>query len=303
MLVASTGDPGLDTSTDVTLFTLVSALALVVGTAARVRAQAQARLAVEERLTADERSRRLLLEERARIAREMHDIVAHHMSMIAVQASTAEYRIGGLTPAVKEEFDAIGQAARESMTEMRRLLRVLRNEQDDTPRAPQPGLADLVSLADATERAGTPVTLTVEDLPDEVAELVGLTAYRVVQEALSNVVRHGAGAPTTVGVRADDTCLTVSVVNAAPPGPATLLEEPRAGHGLTGMRERVALVGGTLRFGPAAGDGFGVEAALPLHPDPAAPADPRGDSKRGATNERRGTGAPDPAPAPGRGRG
>ncbi|WP_020576048.1 sensor histidine kinase [Actinopolymorpha alba] len=267
MLVADTGEPRWDTGPDFTLFALLSALALAVGAGLRVWSQARARLAAEERLTAEERSRRELLEERARIAREMHDIVAHHMSMIAVQASTAAYRLPDLPPAAVEEFAAIGGAARESLTEMRRLLKVLRNEVDDAPRAPQPGLERLASLVDGTVRAGTPVTLSTVDLPDEVPELVGLTAFRVVQEALSNVVRHASGAQTRVEVRADRTDLRIVVDNDQAPGFRAPLEPTGPGHGLAGMRERAAIVGGEVSAGPRADGGFTVKARLPLRAD------------------------------------
>ncbi|MEQ7127849.1 sensor histidine kinase [Actinopolymorpha sp. B11F2] len=268
MLASSAGGGAhrQEASQDVTLFTLLSAFALVVGTSVRLWERAQVRLAEEERLTEGERSRRLLLEERARIAREMHDIVAHHMSMIAVQSSTAEYRLDGLTPSAREEFASIGRAARESMTEMRRLLRVLRDEDDDRPRTPQPGVDDLAQLVDATIRAGTPVNLAVGSLPPGLPELVGLTAYRIVQEALSNVVRHSPGATTRVGMTCDDGGLVVAVENDQPPDPVAPVEAPRSGHGLAGMRERVQILGGDLETGPRAGGGFAVKATLPLRP-------------------------------------
>jgi signal transduction histidine kinase len=272
MVTADSGAERLDAGQDVLLVTLLSAFALVVGTSVRLWERAQVRLAEEERLTEGERARRLLLEERARIAREMHDIVAHHMSMIAVQSSTAEYRLDGLTPSAREEFASIGQAARESMSEMRRLLRVLRDEDDDRLRTPQPGVDDLAQLVDATVRAGTPVTLTVGSLPPGLPELVGLTAYRIVQEALSNVVRHSPGAATRVEVTCGTGGLVVAVDNDAPTGTVAPVEAPRVGHGLAGMRERVMILGGDLRTGPRTGGGFAVNATLPFRPatDPSA---------------------------------
>jgi signal transduction histidine kinase len=222
---------------------------------------------VEEHLTAEERHRRRLLEERARIAREMHDIVAHHMSMIVVQASTAEYRLEGLSAAAKEEFTSISVTARESLTEMRRLLKVLREEGTDPQRVPQPGLERIPALVESTERAGTPVRLHMGQVPDRIPELVGLTAYRVVQESLSNVVRHASGAPTEVTVNAEDARLTVRIVNDAPPGQPAPVESAGAGHGLVGMRERVRLAAGELVAGPRPEGGFGVWASLPLVPE------------------------------------
>ena len=267
VVVAQRHDAHLATGPDVTLFVLLSALMLVAGTSVRLVSQARSRLAAEEHLTAEERHRRRLLEERARIAREMHDIVAHHMSMIVVQASTAEYRLEGLGAAVKEEFTSISVTARESLTEMRRLLKVLREEGTDPQRVPQPGLERIPSLVESTERAGTPVRLTMGQVPDRIPELIGLTAYRVVQESLSNVVRHASGAPTEVTVNAEDARLTVRIVNDAPPGQPAPVESAGAGHGLVGMRERVRLAAGELVAGPRPEGGFGVWASLPLVPE------------------------------------
>jgi signal transduction histidine kinase len=264
LIVGGKHDPRVAPGPDIALFVLLSALMLVAGTSVRLVSQARSRLAVEEHLTAEERHRRRLLEERARIAREMHDIVAHHMSMIVVQASTAEYRLEGLGAAAKEEFTSISVTARESLTEMRRLLKVLREEGTDPQRVPQPGLDRIPSLVESTERAGTPVRLTMGQVPDRIGELVGLTAYRVVQESLSNVVRHASGAPTEVTVNAVDSRLTVRVVNDAPPGRSAPVESAGAGHGLIGMRERVRLAAGELVAGPRPEGGFGVWASLPL---------------------------------------
>ncbi|GAA4987891.1 sensor histidine kinase [Actinopolymorpha pittospori] len=258
---------------DITLFVLLSALMLVAGTSIRLVSQARNRLAEEEHLTAEERHRRRLLEERARIAREMHDIVAHHMSMIVVQASTAEYRLEGLNAAAKEEFTSISETARESLTEMRRLLKVLREEGTDPQRVPQPGLERIPSLVESTERAGTPVRLHLGQVPDRIPELIGLTAYRVVQESLSNVVRHASGAPTEVTVSAEDARLTVRIVNDAPKGKPAPVESTGAGHGLVGMRERVRLAAGELVAGPRPEGGFGVWASLPLAPASAGQSD------------------------------
>ncbi|WP_051940704.1 sensor histidine kinase [Phaeacidiphilus oryzae] len=174
---------------------------LVAGYAVRERGQTQRRLVEQERISEAERARRMLLEERARIARELHDVVAHHMSVIAVQADSAPYRITGLPEAATEEFASIGGAARESLTELRRLLGVLRSEDAAVERAPQPGVEELPRLVAATGRAGLPVGLEVAEglgEPGALPRAVDLSAYRIVQEALSNVVRHAPGAPTRV---------------------------------------------------------------------------------------------------------
>jgi signal transduction histidine kinase len=245
------------------LVIVLSGVALVLGAALRERSEAQRRLAEQESINEAERDRRTLLEERARIARELHDVVAHHMSVITVQADTAAYRLADLSPAVQDEFTSIAATARESLTEMRRLLGVLRNEEADGELAPQPGLTRIGQLIEATVRAGVPV----EFVPSEadVPEAVGLAAYRIVQESLANVVRHAPAAPTQVSVAQDGAGLTVLVVNGASPEPAAApLEEGRTGHGLVGMRERVRLVGGTLDVGPLPDGGFRVAARLPL---------------------------------------
>ncbi|MBO0826428.1 MAG: sensor histidine kinase [Streptosporangiales bacterium] len=248
----------------VALFVVFSFVWWLVGDVVRVRLASGQRLAEEERLTAEERARRQLLEDRARIARELHDVVAHHMSVIAVQSSTAAYRIDGLTDAARKEFEEIGDAARASLAEMRRLLAVLRNDDDETLRTPQPGLAGIEALVETTRRAGTPVSLDVRRAPGELPDTIALTAYRVAQEALSNVVRHASGATTTVDVFERDRELVVRVMNFAPPDGGPRVEQPGPGHGLLGMRERVTVVGGRLTAEPRADGGFLVEAVLPL---------------------------------------
>lgn len=272
-----------------TLMIVLSGAALLLGGALRERNEVQRRLAEQETISEAERGRRTLLEERARIARELHDVVAHHMSVITVQADTAAYRLDGLPPHVQEEFTSIAATARESLGEMRRLLGVLRNEEAHGELAPQPGLKRIGKLVEAMVRTGVPVEFTPCDA--DVPEVVGLSAYRIVQEALANVVRHAPGAPTQVSVSVSEAGervseagagerdgdeardgggerrLTVLVVNGPPPEPpAAPLEEGRTGHGLVGMRERVRLVGGELDTGPLPDGGFRVAARLPVTP-------------------------------------
>ncbi|MDX3849674.1 sensor histidine kinase [Streptomyces sp. AK02-01A] len=248
---------------DLLLFVL-SGVVLVVTAALRERGDAQRRLVVQETISEAERSRRTLLEERARIARELHDVVAHHMSVITVQADSAPYRIEGLPDAAREEFSAIAASARESLTEMRRLLSVLRSDGTESERAPQPGLGRVPQLVEATVRAGVPAEVSLPAGPVPVPSAVDLSAYRIVQEALANVVRHASGARTRVSVTADGDWLTVLVVN-GPAAPGTSpLETTGTGHGLVGMRERVRLTGGTLDTGPLPDGGFRVAARLPL---------------------------------------
>ncbi|AXG82445.1 sensor histidine kinase [Streptomyces paludis] len=246
------------------LMTVLSAAFLVVAAALRERGEAQRALAEQETISEGERARRTLLEERTRIARELHDVVAHHMSVITVQADSAPYRIEGLPPGAREEFATIAASARESLTEMRRLLAVLRSDGADGERAPQPGLDRVQQLVEATVRAGVPAELSMQAGLGPVPPAVDLSAYRIVQEALANVVRHAAGARTTVSVFARDGLLTVLIVNGPAAGRSSLVETAGTGHGLVGMRERVRLTGGTLDTGPLPDGGFRVAARLPL---------------------------------------
>jgi signal transduction histidine kinase len=242
-------------------------IALTVGTAALdvVRAWRRARraLAAQAELAEREQARRAVLEERARIAREMHDVVAHHLSLMAVQAETAPYRVTGLSPPALAEFSSLSGAARAALADMRRLLGVLRSDQP-AERAPQPQLADLPALAAASRRAGVTVELSMPAACDQVPPSVGVCAYRIMQEALSNAGRHAPGAAVAVHVGQHDGSLRLQVSN----GPGAPARPPRGGgqpgHGLAGMRERVALLGGSLSAGPTAGGGFAVRAVLPL---------------------------------------
>ncbi|GGP56310.1 sensor histidine kinase [Streptomyces abikoensis] len=261
--------PGRSNGSWVALFVLGGVL-LVIGGLLRERAVTQRALAEQETISEAERSRRTLLEERARIARELHDVVAHHMSVITVQADSAPYRVEGLPDAAREEFASIAATARESLTEMRRLLGVLRNEDTagapgTADRTPQPGVERIPQLIEATVRAGVPVELSMPGLP-ALPQAVDLSAYRITQEALANVVRHAPGAATRVSLslEPDGTGLVVLVVNAAPERDTPPLETGGTGHGLVGMRERVRLVGGTLDTGPLPEGGFRVAARLPL---------------------------------------
>ena len=225
-------------------------------------------LAAQTRTARQQRERNAVLEERARIAREMHDVVAHHMSMIAVQAETAPYRLPEVSEPVAAEFAALSGAAREALTEMRRLLGVLRSEDGDNSKrrnaelAPQPRLEDVPDLVATARRAGALVSLEMPGGAGQVPPGVGLTAYRIVQESLSNAGRHAPGAPISVVVEQAPRSVLLNVKNEPPAA-----GQPRAdgtGHGLAGMRERVALLGGELAAGPEADGGFAVRATLPV---------------------------------------
>jgi signal transduction histidine kinase len=227
------------------------------------RLEARHALAAQTERAELEQARRAVLEERARIARELHDVVAHHMSLIAVRAETAPYRLPGLPEPVRAEFGSLSDVAREALTEMRRLLGVLRYDQP-AGLTPQPQLSDLPALVDAARRAGVSVELSVPSALDQVPSGVALCAYRIVQESLSNASQHAPGAAVTVSVDHDASAVLLRVVN-GPAGPADRSRGKHGpGHGLTGMNERVALLGGSLSAGPAPDGGFVVSAVLPL---------------------------------------
>jgi len=251
--------------------TVIFTVAVIAVDSIGSRLRAQQSLATQKGRTEAERARRAVLEERTRIARELHDVVAHHMSLIAVQAETAPYRLAGLPEPARAEFSSLSEVAREALTEMRRLLGVLRHDQP-AALAPQPQLADLPVLVDAARRAGVSVELSLPSAPGRVPAGVGVCAYRIVQESLSNASQHAPGAAVTVSIIHDPGVILLRVANGpgglpGPPGnehPGPLQNEHRPGHGLTGMHERVALLGGSLTAGPAPDGGFVVSAALPL---------------------------------------
>ena len=227
------------------------------------RFRTQRALAAQTKDTDAERARRAVLEERTRIARELHDVVAHHLSLIAVQAETAPYRLAGLPDPALSEFGSLSEVAREALTEMRRLLGVLRQDQP-TSLAPQPQLADLPALVDTARRAGVDVELSAPAGLGKVPAGVGVCAYRIVQESLSNATQHAPGAVVTVSVDQDASAVQLRVAN-GPGTPGNRPEHERGrGHGLTGMRERVALLGGSLSAGPTPAGGFVVSVQLPF---------------------------------------
>ncbi len=227
------------------------------------RLRAQRSLVSQIERAEAERARRAVLEERTRIARELHDVVAHHMSLIAVRAETAPYRLTGLPESAQAEFSSLSEVAREALAEMRRLLGVLRHDQP-AALAPQPQLSDLPALVDAARRAGAPVEFSAPTALGQVPAGVGVCAYRIVQESLSNASQHAPGAPITVSIDHDCGAVLLRVANGPGAHPAPSGNEHRPGHGLTGMHERVALLGGSLTAGPAPDGGFVVSAVLPL---------------------------------------
>jgi signal transduction histidine kinase len=256
------------------------AVLLIFGYLIGTRRRMQDELAAGVRRTQQEQARSALLEERARIARELHDVVAHHMSVIAVRAETAPFRMPGMSEAVKDDMAETSAIAREALTEMRRLLGVLRGAGSGSELAPQPGLERLDGLIAGVRGAGLSVDVEIEGDVRALPPGVELSAFRIVQEALSNVLRHAPGAHATVKVSYEPDGLRVRVVNGPPPGGPT---EPRPagfGHGLIGMGERAAMLGGHLETGTTEEGGFMVEAMLPhdAHPHDAHLQDPRPES-------------------------
>jgi signal transduction histidine kinase len=204
-----------------------------------------------------------VLAERARIARELHDVVAHHVSMMVVQAESARVGTPGMPQAGEESLAAIRETGRQALAEMRRLVGMLRAEPaepEPAARQPQPGLDRLDELVAAAGAAGNEVRLRREGDPRPVPTGVDVTAYRIVQEALTNVRRHAPGAAAEVVVRYAGHAVRLEVRDHGTGPPSTNVD----GHGLLGMRERAAMIGGSLHAGPAPGGGFLVTADLPI---------------------------------------
>lgn len=242
---------------------IMTGAALIFGYNVRVRRQAQRQVVEEERRTEDERSARAVLEERSRIARELHDVVAHHMSVIAIQAEAAPIKAPADPEVLKAELATIRGTALEALTELRRILGVLREGDRAPETTPQPGLADLDALLASSRAAGLAVTLTTSGRPQASLGGVGLTVYRVVQESLSNALRHAPGAAVRVHLGSEDGQLRLRVENDPPRPDRPPPPRSRGGQGLTGMRERVGAYGGTLTTGPTDAGGFAVVATFP----------------------------------------
>lgn len=243
------------------LLLAVAIAAQTLGDSRRQRGQAIAERDETRRAMADSLQDQAAMGERARIARDLHDVVAHHVSAISVQAETARLTTEGMPEEGRAHLEAIGQTARDALGEMRRLLGVLRNDADGAAeREPQPGLARLNELVDTARAAGTEVQLTLQGDLASLPPGIDLCAYRILQEALTNARRHAPSA--AVDVEIARTAETVRLrVRDDGPGAG---DAPLDGHGLLGMRERAIMVGGTLTAGPADGGGFLVEAELPV---------------------------------------
>jgi signal transduction histidine kinase len=248
-----------DAAAALILYTTESVLLVIAAMLLRHWSGIQRQLADARRDIAVEQSQRALAEERTRIARELHDVLAHSMSVIHMQATSASYRIKDIDPESRAEFARIAAGARSTMREMRQLLAVLRDRNADPSLAPVPGLDRLDDLVESTKQAGVPVRLRLSPMP-ELPDTMSTAGYRIVQESLSNVIRHAPGARTEVTVDCGPDALEIEVVNEASVVAPTLAAP--GGHGLPGMRERVRLVGGSLETGPTEAGGYRVYARL-----------------------------------------
>jgi len=239
-------------------FGLVAALVMLLVRLAVGGRDRQLRLAEREREVA---AREAVVDERARIARELHDVIAHHVSTMVVQAGAERRTLPSDQQETREVLASIEQVGRGALTEMRRMVSMLR--QDHTQDlAPQPRLADVPELVHQMQAAGLTVGLTVRGEPRELSDGLELSAYRIVQEALTNVLKHAGSTDTRVEVAYGADSLELIVRDAGPQAP--LIATSSGGHGLAGMRERVSLYGGTLEAGGDASGGFRVRVLLPV---------------------------------------
>jgi signal transduction histidine kinase len=269
-LVAAAGaDGGLETRILTLLSALCGALVAWAGSVQLARHETRAQIAAQQAI-AGTMLENVTRSERARISRELHDVVAHHISMIAVQAESARLAVPGLPTEGGKRLSAIGDTARTALTEMRRLVGVLREETTgdegnaEAQRAPQPGLAEIISLVDAArDVSGAGARLIVTGRSGPIDPGVELAAYRIVQEALTNVRRHAPGCAVDVELLFGDRDVRVRVRDDGP-GVTNGTDAPAARHGLLGMRERAAAVGGSFHAGALHGGGFVVEAVLPV---------------------------------------
>jgi signal transduction histidine kinase len=258
-----TDAPDLD-ATEALLNMLLFSGAWLAGQVVQARnATAEAKLAEAQERAESHRQQeaRAVAEERLRLAQELHDVVAHSMSVIAVQAGMGAHVIDERPADAKAALAAISETSRRTLQEMRRLLGVLRDEEGERSHTPAPGLGELPALVDEVRRAGVDVSFSMEGEPGCVPHGVELSAYRLVQEGLTNVIKHAGPAAATVRVRCEPTEVVVEVTD---DGRGAAASNGGGGHGIRGMRERVAVWGGTFDAGPQAGGGFRVAARLPF---------------------------------------
>ncbi|MFE2493851.1 sensor histidine kinase [Streptomyces scopuliridis] len=239
-----------------------SALVLLTATVLHVRREAKQEVAAQQSVTAVERDRRTLLEERTTIARELHDVVAHHMSVVAIQAEAAPYRVENPPPELEQAFVTIRENAVAALTELRRVLGVVRAEDYQAPDAPQPTLAELDGLLGNVRDAGLTVEKAITGSVRTLPQGVELSAYRIVQEALSNALRHAPGSTARVEISYVLGGLGLRIVNTPPRG--LVKPSPGSGHGITGMRERVTMLNGEMTADLLEDGGYEVAAFIPV---------------------------------------
>ncbi|MEV0629006.1 histidine kinase [Nonomuraea wenchangensis] len=243
------------------IVTVVAAVIVLFGYNVRVRRTATSRLAEEERRSRLAEDAQAVLEERARIARELHDVVAHHMSVIAIQAEAVPIRAAGDPVQLEAGLAEIRNLSLEAIAELRQVLGVLRDQDGRTETTPQPGLDRVDELVANARSAGLAVLVKRSGQLDGLGPAVELSAYRIVQESLSNAMRHAPGAAVGVELVREGDELRLRVANSRGAGDGG---PPGAGQGLVGMRERASLLGGTLAAGPTPSGGFEVAATLPI---------------------------------------
>jgi signal transduction histidine kinase len=218
------------------------------------------RLTRELALQRDARAREAVTVERARIARELHDVVAHKISVMGVQAAAARRVLTGEQPVIRQALEAIESTGRETIDDMRHMLGVLREHNDELALAPQPGLRDLDALAVQMRAAGLPVEIQIEGVPRALPAGLELSAYRIVQEGLTNTLKHAGPSRANVAVRYLERAVELEIVDDGPGATGS----DGTGNGLVGMRERVAMFGGELDAGRREEGGWSLRARLPV---------------------------------------
>lgn len=242
-----------------TAFFAIAALASwLIGTVVHFRREEAA--SAERARILDEQARAAVATERGRVARELHDIVSHNLSVVVLQAAGARAASEHADFDAADTLEKIEESGREALVEMRRMLGVLRADGAEAELTPQPSLQDIPTLVDSVRRTGLSIDADCQDA--EVPPVIGLSAFRIVQEGLTNVLKHAGHARTEVTVHVEKEAVIVRV---ADNGQGSAAQSNGSGHGLTGMRERVALLGGELRVGPRPSGGFEIDARLPLH--------------------------------------
>ena len=232
---------------------------------ASARRGEQVRLAEERALRTEEEARRAVQDERSRITRELHDVLAHSVSVMTVQASAVRRLLKPEQERERQALMTVEETGRQALAEMRRMLGIMRSDHEVAALAPQPGLGTLPQLVEQVRQSGLPVELSVEGRPVALPAGVDLSAYRIVQEALTNALKHAGPAHAWVSVRYAEDDVEIDVENDGQSDAAG----DGAGHGLVGIRERVALCGGELHSGPRPGGGFKISARLPVAGSPA----------------------------------